>query len=384
MTSAGAYDAPVPITDPASLRLLDAAANRASEGLRVLEDTARFALDLHDLTEEAKALRHGVRTLLTQAGVDALALIANRDTPSDVGTSITTLAEASRTSRRMIVDAAAGRAAEALRSIEETLKLGDAGAAKEAEAIRYRVYELHKRLSLALGADRAGFTGWSLCVLITESICARPWLEVAQRAIAGGADCIQLREKTLSDTELLRRATSLVDIALGAGASVVINDRPDIALLAGADGVHVGQGDLPVEAIRKTAGSRLLVGVSCTAIEHAKQARLDGADNCGVGAMFPTTTKHKDAIAGPSLLAEYLAHDPAFPPALAIGGIDAQNISELTEAASGRRFGVAVSSAICGADDPEAASRSIRQALDTYAPEPTCQLNSSKPPSTTA
>jgi len=374
----------VPITDPASLRLLDAAANRASEGLRVLEDTARFALDLRELTQEAKSLRHGVRSLLTRAGIDPLAMTACRDTPSDVGTSITSHAEASRTSRRMIVDAAAGRAAEAIRSIEETLKLGDTDAAKEAEAIRYRLYELHKRLSLTLGADRTSFTGWSLCVLITESICARPWLEVAERAIAGGADCVQLREKTLSDAELLRRATALVDLARGTGASVVINDRPDIALLAGADGVHVGQGDLPVEAIRKTAGSRLLVGVSCTAIEHAHQARLDGADNCGVGAMFPTTTKHKDAIAGPALLAEYLAHDPPFPPALAIGGIDTQNIAELIEAASGRRFGVAVSSAICGAEDPEAASRSIRQALDPYAPEPTCPLSSNKPPSTTA
>ena len=79
MSGAGAYDAPVPITDPASLRLLDAAANRASEGLRVLEDTARFALDLREVTGEAKALRHGVRTLLTQAGVDALSLIVHKD-----------------------------------------------------------------------------------------------------------------------------------------------------------------------------------------------------------------------------------------------------------------------------------------------------------------
>ncbi|VAX41724.1 Thiamin-phosphate pyrophosphorylase, partial [hydrothermal vent metagenome] len=218
---------------PSNLRILDAAANRACEGLRLLEDTARFTLDHAQLTEELKSIRHAVRTTLRSAGVDPLALIASRDTPTDVGATIETKSERSRPSQRAVIDAAAGRAAEALRSIEEILKLDpDASdAARTTESLRYRIYEAHQRLSLALGADRDNFHGWRLCVIITEALCKHPWLETARLAIAGGADCIQLREKTLGDRELLIRATALVNMARPLNVSVIINDRPDIALL---------------------------------------------------------------------------------------------------------------------------------------------------------
>jgi thiamine-phosphate pyrophosphorylase len=375
---------------PDTLRILDAAANRASEGLRVLEDMARFTLDHAPLTGELKSIRHAVRTALQDAGVDPLAMIASRDTPHDVGTVIETKSEQTRVSHRDVIDAAAGRTAEALRSIEETLKLNPdaSNEAKATESLRYRLYEAHKRLSLALGADRDGFRGWKLCVIITEALCRANWLETTRLAIIGGADCVQLREKTLSDSELLARATALVELAHPLGASVIINDRPDIALLAGADGVHVGQGDLDVESIRKVAGVQLLVGVSASTIEQAIEAHHNGADYCGVGAMFPTATKQKPSIAGPSLLTQYGAHTPTLPPPLAIGGINTDNIPELLEAANGARFGVAVSSDICGSEDPEAAARSIRQQLNTADrsandPEQPCQSNSSTQPSTT-
>lgn len=375
---------------PDSLRILDAATNRASEGLRVLEDIARFSLNRSDLTAELKSIRHTIRRVVQDAGIDPLAMIASRDTPGDVGTVIETKSEQIRLSRRAIVDAAAGRCAEALRSIEETLKLdpGASSAAKGIESLRYRVYEAHKQLSLVMGVDRDGFQGWALCVLITETLCRSPWLESARLAITGGADCVQLREKTLSDSELLRRATALVEIARPLGASVIINDRPDIALLAGADGVHVGQGDLDIGSIRRIAGSALLVGVSASTIEQAIGAHHAGADYCGVGAMFPTSTKQKPSIAGPALLADYLGRSPSLPPALAIGGIDQNNIPELIKAADRAPFGVAVSSAICGAEDPEAAARSIRQQLKTQVndndPEQPCLSNSTRQPSTTA
>ena len=375
---------------PSTLRILDAAANRACEGLRLIEDAARFILDHAQLTEELKSIRHAVRTTIRDAGIDSLALIASRDTPTDVGAMIDTDSERSRHSQRSIIDAAAGRAAEALRSIEEILKLDPAAsdAAKTTESLRYRLYEAHLRLSLALGADRDHFHGWRLCVIITEALCKHPWLETARLAIAGGADCIQLREKTLGDRELLIRATALVNMARPLNVSVIINDRPDIALLANAHGVHVGQGDLDVESTRKLAGARLLVGVSASTIKQAIDARHAGADYCGVGAMFPTTTKRKPAIAGPALLTQYLAHTPALPPALAIGGINASNIHELISATDGARFGVAVSSTICTADDPQAVAKYIRQRLDNNNdnndPEQPCQSISTRQPSTTA
>jgi len=380
----------MPAFAPDTLRILDAAANRASEGLRVLEDCSRFSLDHAALTAELKSVRHTVRGLLRDAGVDPLALIANRDTPGDVGTMIETKEEQTRLSCRAVIDAAAGRAAEALRSIEETLKLnpGTSHAAKTTASLRYRLYEAHKRLSLALGVDRDGFRGWKLCVIVTEALCKQPWLETARLAITGGADCVQLREKSLSDSELLTRACALVELAHPMNASVIINDRPDIAMLAGADGVHLGQNDLGVESVRKLAGGRLLVGVSASTVEQAIDAQHAGVDYCGVGAMFPTTTKQKPAIAGPSLLSEYLAHAPALPPALAIGGINADNVPGLLKAANGAPFGVAVSAAIGAADNPQAVARSIRQQLDTpippTEPESSCPSSSTRQPSATA
>ena len=155
-----------------------------------------------------------------------------------------------------------------------------------------------------------------------------------------------------------------------------------------SNSITVRQGDLDIGSIRRIAGSALLVGVSASTIEQAIDAHHAGADYCGVGAMFPTSTKQKSSIAGPMLLANYLDHTPMLPPALAIGGIDANNIPELNNAADGVQFGVAVSSAICGAEDPEAAARSIRQQLKTQAPdndpEQPCQSNFTRQPSTTA
>jgi thiamine-phosphate pyrophosphorylase len=204
-------------------------------------------------------------------------------------------------------------------------------------------------------------------VLITESLCRRPWLEVARAAIEGGADCVQLREKEMEDREVLARAKSLVELArsplahaLGS-CSVIINDRPDIALAAGADGVHLGQGDMPVRAVREIAGAGLIVGVSTSRVEEARAAVRDGADYLGLGPMFATTTKHKPELRGPGYVREVMA-DPmlAGVPHLAIGGITPGNVVEL--AAAGCR-GVAVSSAVCGAEDPRAVCAFLKRVL---------------------
>ena len=252
---------------------------------------------------------------------------------------------------RDIAIAAGKRAGEALRAIEECAKLSPVSdAAAEAKALRYRVYDLEKRLTLALGTGRA--RQWRLCVLITESLCAgRHWEDVAGGALRGGADCLQLREKELGAAELLARATRLVALCAQHRASCIVNDRPDIALLAKADGVHLGQTDLSAPEVRKFAGLALLVGVSTTNMDKAHAAARDGADYCGLGPMFPTSTKHKPTLAGPAYLLDYLADaQTARIPHLAIGGINAANAASLT-AAGGR--GIAVSSAVCGAPDPE-------------------------------
>lgn len=350
---------------PQVLRILDANANRAREALRVMEEAARFILADADLTGQLKGLRHDLRGALA-ASPAADAAWAWRDTPGDVGTAIRTDAEGRRVCAAGVAVAAGKRLSEALRALEEYAKLldppspppADAPAspsplAPRIEALRYRAYDLEHRLNLALAGGRV--RQWRLCIVLTASLCpAGDWLAVARAALDGGADCLQLREKSIDAGELLRRTQALVNLCRPRGVAAIINDRPDIALAGGADGVHLGQDDLPCAHARRLAGGQLLIGVSTANLDQARRAKRDGADYCGVGPMFPTTTKHKDTLAGPSSLRQYL--DWGGLPHLAIGGIDAENIHTLV--ATGAR-GVAVSSHVCAAADPADACRQL-------------------------
>lgn len=338
---------------PEIKRILDANANRAREALRVMEEASRFVLDDAELTDALKQLRHDLGAALS----GLVGLEASRDTPGDVGTALASEGESHRAGVADVVAAAGKRLSEALRALEEYAKLLDADTARRIEALRYRGYDLEHRLALVLRPTTP--RQWSLCVLLTESLCAHhDWLTVARACIDGGADCLQLREKTLDAGELLERTRALVAFARPRGVSVIVNDRPDVALLGGADGVHLGQNDLPCKLVRRLVGAQLLIGVSTHELAQAEQAARDGADYCGVGPMFPSTTKHKPHLAGAAYLERYRAWDKR--PHLAIGGIGPGNIAEL--ASAGAR-GVAVSSSVCASDDPRGVVEALVAAL---------------------
>ena len=322
-------------------RILDANANRAREALRVMEDAARFVLDDAALSADFKVLRHDLADAL--AAVPDLPL--NRDTPGDVGTAITTEAEQTRVSTADVSIAAGKRLSEALRAVEEYAKvLPISGLSGRVEALRYRGYELERRLNEAL---RPGTSQqWRLCLLLTESLCRLDWRVTLRQSLDAGLDCVQVREKDMQAGAVLDRVREVVGICRGR-ASVIVNDRPDIALLAGADGVHLGQTDLPVAEVRKLVGRQLLIGVSTSKLSEAQQAQRDGADYCGVGPMFPTTTKHKDVIVGPGYLREYTDWNGL--PHLAIGGITPGNAAEMADAGA---KGLAVSSCVCAGETP--------------------------------
>ncbi len=351
---------------PAIHRILDANFNRAREALRVMEEAARFILDDTPLVTDIKSLRHDLSHAM--ASLDNLPW--HRDTPGDVGTTVKVSGEMTRQGIPHVVTAAGKRLSEALRAIEEYAKALDVpvvlGNGTKAplpaviESIRYRGYDIESRLALKLNSGLA--RQWRLCVLITGDLCLNhDWLSVADaitRPDASGlpaADCIQLREKNLESGEFLKRAKTLSALLKPRNVSLIINDRPDIALLSDADGVHVGQNDLSVSDVRKLAGRQLIVGVSTACVEDARRAKNDGADYVGLGPMFPTTTKKKDHIVGPDYLRAFLAAFPAFPH-LAIAGITPHNVHILAQA--GAR-GVAVSSAVCAAQDPARAARDI-------------------------
>lgn len=196
---------------------------------------------------------------------------------------------------------------------------------------------------------------WRLCLLLTRGQCALPWESVLERAIAGGVDAVQVREKSLDDRELLAHARAVRAICASRGVATIVNDRVDIALASGADGVHLGTNDLSLRDARRIGGSALLYGGSTHSLDEARAAIEAGADLCGVGAMYESALKPGLAPSGEAYLRAFLREFPRFPH-LAIGGIAPGRVAALARA--GCR-GVAVSSAICGADDPEAVARAI-------------------------
>ncbi len=344
-------------------RLIDANANRAREGLRVLEDVARFVLGDEALAAAAKDLRHGVARALASPPLDRLALVASRDAAGDVGANLEGALEGARDGVGSLVAANAARVGEALRALEEATKVVAPVVAPALERARYDFYEFDRRLTLRVGAG--GARRARLCVIIGGALCRdRPWERVAELCLEGGADWIQLREKSLPDRELLARTRRLVAMARGAGSRplVFVNDRIDVALLAGADGVHLGQGDVSIDDARRVAGGRLLVGVSTHSLDQALVAAAAGADAIGVGPMFANATKPQEPVVGPDALAPILSDPRTSGIAhLAIGGIDAERAAAL--ARRGWR-GVAVASAVCGAERPDEACRNIRRAME--------------------
>lgn len=341
-------------------RMIDANANRCREGVRALEDVARFALDDAAACAEAKAIRHDLRAALDALPVARSALVGARDTSGDVGTAVTTGGERSRSGLADIAAAGAARAGEALRVIEESAKtLGADGS--PFEALRYRVYELERAV---VGSLLARAPQWALCVIVSRDLCAgREPEDVVGEAIDGGADCIQVREKTLGGRAFAEIARRVVAAARPRGVAVIVNDRADVALAAGADGVHLGQGDLSVADARRVLGAGAIVGVSTTSMTEARSAVDAGASYCGCGAMFATQTKASPNVVGPAYLRAYLAGErTAAVPHLAIGGVTPANVKEL--AAAGCR-GVAVSRAVCAADDPAGVCRALRGALES-------------------
>jgi thiamine-phosphate pyrophosphorylase len=338
-------------------RILDANANRAREALRVIEDYCRFVLDDAFLSGQAKGLRHGLREALS--GLAPALLIEARDTERDVGTRLSTPSEQIRESLTGVVAANLKRLQEALRSLEEYGKLQSSELGGAIEQLRYQSYSLERTLLLGTNARRR-LEEVRLYVLLSGSSCVASLEWTIAEAAAGGAQMFQLREKHLSDRELLERARQVRTWTRQAGTLFIMNDRPDISRLVEADGVHLGQDELPVKEARRILGRDALIGVSTHSLEQVRQAVLDGASYLGVGPTFPSRTKEFAAFPGLELV--HQAAEETTLPMFVIGGVTADNISQV-QAVGGRR--VAVSQAIVAAQAPRQAAAALRQALES-------------------
>jgi thiamine-phosphate pyrophosphorylase len=182
----------------------------------------------------------------------------------------------------------------------------------------------------------------------------RELAEVLEAVLEGGCRLVQLRDKTTPSGQLLPVATRLAERCRAAGAALVVNDRVDLAVAAGAHGVHLGQDDLPARAARPLLAPGMILGISTHDVAQARAAQADGADYVAVGSMFPTGSKPGFQLVGPGLVREVRREVRA--PLLGIGGITADNAPEVIRAGAD---GVAVISAVCGADDVAAATRQL-------------------------
>jgi thiamine-phosphate pyrophosphorylase len=341
-----------------ALRIIDANYNRASEGLRVVEEYCRFLLGDHFLTSQCKHLRHDLAEAL--AVIPQAGLSAARDTQGDVGTTVTASQEQTRGSLRDVVTANWRRVEQALRAIEEYAKVLQLERAQRIEQLRYQAYTLAKACDIT-SASRDLLEHARLYVLIDGGNSQAQFEASVEVLIAAGVQVIQLRDKRLDDRTLLDRARSLSQIVRESDRQaavttphtrqprplVIINDRPDIAVLAQADGVHIGQDELKLADARGIVGPDMLIGVSTHTLQQARQAVLDGANYLGCGPTFHSDTKDFAQLAGLEFLSEVFGEISL--PAFAIGGITDENLPQVLATGFTR---IAVSGAISTAADP--------------------------------
>jgi thiamine-phosphate pyrophosphorylase len=197
---------------------------------------------------------------------------------------------------------------------------------------------------------------YTLYLVTDRELMSAENLETAvMEAIEGGVTMVQLREKTASSREFYKQAVRIKEITSRYGVPLIVNDRIDIALAIGADGVHIGQSDLPAAIVRKIIGRDMLLGVSASSASEALQAQLDGADYLGVGAMFHTGTKKDARIVSMEELKRI--RQAVRIPIVAIGGINRENAASFREA---KINGLAVVSAIIAQTDIKGAASKLK------------------------
>ena len=339
-------------------RILDASANRAGEGLRTLEEIARFVLDDSKLTSELKSQRHGLAGALKS--ISRFSLLRARNTCEDVGTEITGTGEYLRADLADVVAAAAARTQQSFRVLEEYTKTIDPEISAELEQIRYRCYTACAAIELRVvtHSENCRLHSSSLYVLMSCGSSHSNFQAKVEELLAGEADVIQLRDRSADDRTLISRARAGTEIARRLGKVFIMNDRADLALAADTDGVHVGQEELPVADARRIVGNRF-VGVSTHSIQQARDAVKDGADYIGCGPVFSSKTKCFTEFVGTDFLTQVV--DEIQVPAFAIGGIDLTNVDQVVRSGMHR---IAVTGAIRDSDDPVGVAQQLKSVLN--------------------
>ena len=345
-----------------TLRIIDASLNRIGEGLRILEDIARLLVNDRTLTGQLKTMRH---ELIRSDWSFHQQLLQARNSEGDVGINLEVPGEEKERELPIVVVANARRIQESLRTMEEMTKIPGGIPKLDSEKFKQARFDLYSieqaLLSKLLRQDKTKQLSGLYVIIDTQALKGHSHVEATTQAIRGGAGAIQLRDKLLSKKELLPIAQELKNLCDEHNVPFIINDYLDLVLAADADGLHLGQDDLPIRVARKLLPIDKIIGISTTTIDQAVTAESEGADYIAVGSMYPTPSKETAKVVGLDRLRQI--RQAVILPLVAIGGITKDNVDEVIAAGANS---VAIISAILQAKDIEAAAQQITGKLETH------------------
>ncbi|HUU07970.1 MAG TPA: thiamine phosphate synthase [Dehalococcoidales bacterium] len=335
-----------------TLRIIDANLNRIGEGLRLLEELARMILNDVNLTQQLKTMRHQI--LETDKRFNQRLLQA-RDSEGDVGINLEAAQKKERELPNILV-ANSRRVQESLRTIEELAKIPETGLDTEKfKKARFDLYTIERNLlSRLLRQDKLKRLSGLYVIVDTQALLKCRHTDVAKAAIAGGARVIQLRDKISTKKELLPIAEQLKQLCAEHDVLFIINDHLDLLLAVDADGLHLGQDDLPIKTTRRLLPVDKILGISTRTVDGAVAAQAEGADYIAVGAMYPTPSKQAAQVVGVERLSQ--VRQAVTLPLVAIGGINQENAAAVMAAGADS---IAVIRAVVRAQAPEKAAREI-------------------------
>lgn len=343
-------------------RVIDANLNRIGEGLRVVEDIVRYVLNDAPLQQRLKSVRHALTAI---PGVPEG--IEGRDALQDAGRFSYGRRECDRTGLPDVLKANFRRIEEGLRVLEELLKLEETTPVQIVKHLRYEIYDVEKNAMAQISRPRL-----RRGLYLVLSNPAAGYERLTEMAVSANIAAVQLRPKTgkacngavapptaADDRNTLRIACSLRDITRASNTLFIVNDRPDIAALSDADGVHVGQDDLPPCAARRLVGGRKLVGLSTHNLNQIQASAAEPVDYVGFGPLYETGSKAiPDPIVGPERLSQ--AAGLTGYPIVAIGGMTTMRIRQLDLT---KCHCVGIISAISAADDPLSTMKEMQHVI---------------------
>ncbi len=313
--------------------ILDVNLNRLTESLKFIEDYIRFIIKENSILEKIRNTRNNF--FLLKKSLPLIDLVSYRQSEIDPGRK----AKFDSIRRKNEIDlilANFSRAKESARTIEEILRQRNRSLSTIIKKIRFQIYDIEK---IVLQKFQKRFDPRLYVIVDEQYIDKMPLEEMIKILQDNSATMMQLRIKTLSDKTFYYYAKKIRKLITGSEFKFIINNRIDIALAVNADGVHLGQEDIPLKQAKDLIGNKFIIGVSAHNLTEALRAQDNGADYLGIGAIFPTKTKHDARICGLDLISKLKNRIDI--PIIAIGGINNKNYKEVLRAGAD---GIAIAS----------------------------------------